>query len=108
MGMGGEVREGCMDGQEYADKWAGYEKKKANPDEKDKDKSPETPKRDLKLEALVPYLRGQKPVVLAVEEAHGLETGVELAHQLHLKVIRNHVTPASSTLDKIAAQGFAT
>src|SRR5258707_1298534 len=106
MGMAAQLRQAFMDAQDYADKWARYEKKKANPDEKDKDKSPEPPKRDLKLEALVPYLRGQKPVVLAVEEPHDLETALELAHQFHLKVILNHVTRASSLLDKIAATGF--
>ena len=106
MGMAAQLRQTFMDAQDYADKWARYEKKKANPDEKDKDKSPEPPKRDLKLEALIPYLRGQKPVVLAVEEPKDLETALELAHQFHLKVILNHVTRTSSLLDKIAATGF--
>jgi imidazolonepropionase-like amidohydrolase len=106
MGMATQLRQAFMDAQEYADKWARYEKKKANPDEKDKDKPPDPPKRDLKLEAMVPYLRGQKPVVLAVEENKDLETALDLAHQFHLKVILNHVTRVSSLLDKIVATGF--
>ncbi len=108
MGMATQLRQAFMDAQEYADKWARYEKRKANPDEKDKDKdkTPDPPKRDLKLEAMVPYLRGQKPVVLAVEENKDLETALDLAHQFHLKVILNHVTRVSSLLDKIAATGF--
>src|SRR5216684_3938962 len=108
MGMAAQLRQTFMDAQDYADKWARYEKKKAGADEKDKDKDKpaEPPKRDLKLEALLPYLRGQKPVVLAVEEPHDLETALDLAHQFHLKVILNHVTHASSLLDKIAASGF--
>jgi imidazolonepropionase-like amidohydrolase len=104
MGMATQLRQAFMDAQEYSEKWARYEKKKANPDEKDK--TPEPPKRDLKLEAMVPYLRGQKPVVLAVEEPKDLETALDLAHQFHLKVILNHVTRVSSLLDKIAATGF--
>ncbi len=106
MGMATQLRQAFMDAQEYSEKWARYEKKKANPDEKDKDKTPEPPKRDLKLEAMVPYLHGQKPVVLAVEEPKDLETALDLAHQFHLKVILNHVTRVSSLLDKIAATGF--
>jgi len=106
MGMATQLRQTFLDAQDYSEKWARYEKKKASPDEKDKDKTPEPPKRDLKLEAMMPYLRGQKPVVLAVEEPKDLETALDLAHQFHLKVILNHVTRVSSLLDKIAATGF--
>ncbi|HJX83886.1 MAG TPA: amidohydrolase family protein, partial [Candidatus Angelobacter sp.] len=106
MGMATQLRQAFLDAQDYSEKWARYEKKKATPDEKDKDKTPEPPKRDLKLEAMMPYLRGQKPVVLAVEEPKDLETALDLAHQFHLKVILNHVTRVSSLLDKIAATGF--
>ena len=57
-----------------------------------KDKAGAPPKRDLKLEALLPYLHGKKPVVLAAEQPNDVLTALELANEFHLKVILNHVT----------------
>jgi imidazolonepropionase-like amidohydrolase len=58
------------------------------------------------LEALLPYLHGKKPVVLAAEQPNDLQTALELANEFHLKVILNHVTHSASLLDKIAATGL--
>jgi imidazolonepropionase-like amidohydrolase len=60
-------------------------------------------KRDLKLEALVPYLKGERPVVIGVYEGYDVETIMGLAQEFHLKVILNHVTHSQDVLDKIAA-----
>jgi imidazolonepropionase-like amidohydrolase len=60
-------------------------------------------KRDLKLEALIPYLKGERPVVIGVYEAHDVETIMEVAKEFHLKVVLNHVTHSQDVLDKIAA-----
>jgi imidazolonepropionase-like amidohydrolase len=100
MGMATQLRQAFIDAQDYDQKLAAYEKKKS--DEKEKDKAGAPPKRDLKLEALLPYLHGQKPVVLAVEEPNDLLTALDLANEFHLKVVLNHVTHSASLLDKIA------
>jgi imidazolonepropionase-like amidohydrolase len=60
-------------------------------------------KRDLKMEALIPYLKGERPVVIGVYEGHDVETVMALAQEYHLKVILNHVTHTQEILDKIAA-----
>ena len=60
-------------------------------------------KRDLKMEALIPYLKGERPVVIGVYEGYDVETVMALAHEFHLKVILNHVTHTQEILDKIAA-----
>lgn len=101
MGMAAQLRQAFLDAQDYEQKHADYEKKKST-----SDKPGNPPKRDLKLEALLPYLHGQKPVVLAAEESHDVETALDLASEFHLKVILNHVTHAARVLDKIAATGF--
>jgi imidazolonepropionase-like amidohydrolase len=116
MGMAAQLRQAFIDAQDYDQKLAAYEKKKsAGGDDKDKDKDKDKekdkgpgapPKRDLKLEALLPYLHGKKPVVLAVEQPNDLLTALELANEFHLKVILNHVTHSASLLDKIAATGL--
>jgi imidazolonepropionase-like amidohydrolase len=116
MGMATQLRQAFIDALDYDQKLAAYEKKKsASGDDKDKDRDKDKekdkgpgapPKRDLKLEALLPYLHGKKPVVLAVEQPNDLLTALDLANEFHLKVILNHVTHSASLLDKIAATGL--
>jgi hypothetical protein len=69
MGMAAQLRQAFLDAQDYAQKWADFERKKGESDKDERGKKPEQPKRDLKLEALIPYLQGKKPIVLAAEEA---------------------------------------
>ena len=108
MGMAAQLRQAFLDAQDYEQKLAAYEKKKSSGgDDKDKEKGGSTPpKRDLKLEALLPYLHGQKPVVLAADEPNDLLTAVDLANEFHLKIILNHLAHSASLLDKVAATGF--
>ena len=114
MGMAAQLRQVFLDAQDYAQKWADYEKKKTEaaqkPDEKDKnnekdkEKKPSTPpKRDLKLEALLPYLQGKKTIVLAAEEANDLQTAVSLAHEFNLKFVLSHISQSQSVLDYVAS-----
>jgi imidazolonepropionase-like amidohydrolase len=106
MGMATQLRQAFIDALEYDQKLSAYEKKKSSSDEKERDKAGAPPKRDLKLEALLPYLHGKKPVVLAAEQANDLLTALDLANEFHLKVILNHVTHSAKLLDKIAATGL--
>ncbi|MGA7382744.1 MAG: amidohydrolase family protein [Terriglobales bacterium] len=109
MGMAAQLRQAFLDAQDYAQHWADYEKKKSEAaqktDDKDKEKdkkAPTAPKRDLKLEALLPYLQGKKPIVLAAEEANDLQTAVSLAHEFNLKFVLNHISQSQSVLDYVA------
>jgi imidazolonepropionase-like amidohydrolase len=105
MGMAAQIRQAFLDAQDYAQHWADYEKKKneaaAKTDDKEK-KPPTQPKRDLKLEALLPYLQGKKPIVLAAEEASDLETAVNLAREFNLKFVLNHISYSQPVLDYVA------
>jgi imidazolonepropionase-like amidohydrolase len=58
---------------------------------------------NLRNEALIPYLKGEKPVVLGAYDGHDVETAMEFARDFHLKVILSHVTRAQDVLDKIAS-----
>jgi imidazolonepropionase-like amidohydrolase len=102
MGMAAQLRQAFIDAQDYEAKLNAYEKKKAA----DPDKAGAPPKRDLRLEALLPYLHGQKPMVLAAEEPNDLQTVLDMAKEFHLKVILNHLSHSSEVLDKVAASGF--
>lgn len=101
MGMAAQIRQALLDTQHYREEWLAYERKKANPSD-DKDKTPTTPKRDLKFEALLPYLEGKKTIVLAAEQASDLEAAVNLAREFNLKFVLNHLSHSQPVLDYVA------
>jgi imidazolonepropionase-like amidohydrolase len=91
MGLITQLRQTFLDVQDYISKQDAGAKKG------------DKPKRDLKLEALIPYLKGERPIVIGVYEGYDVETIMALAQEFHLKVILNHVTQSQDILDKIAA-----
>ncbi len=102
MGMAAQLRQAFLDAQDYQQKALEYDKKKADA-ERDKKPLPASPKRDLKLEALLPYLERKKPVVLAAQGPSDLETAVRLTQEFKLKIILNHVSHSRAMLDYIAS-----
>ena len=112
MGMAAQLRQAFLDAQRYAQDWNDYDKKKAeagnkpagNKPAEDKDKkAPTAPKRDLKLEALLPYLQGKKSIVLAAQGPSDLETAVQLAREFNLKFVLNHISHSQPVLDYVAS-----
>ena len=106
MGMAAQLRQAFIDAQDYAQKWADYEKKGAEGDKGDGDKKKDKatpPKRDLKLEALVPYLQGKKPVLLAAEQPGDAQVALSLAKEFNLKVILMGLQRSQNIYDEIAA-----
>ena len=105
MGLAAQLRQAFLDAQDYADRWADYEKKKTDAAAKTDDKkgTPSPLKHDLKLEALLPYLQGKKPIVLAALEPSDLETVVGLARQFKLKFVLNHISHSQPVLDYVAS-----
>ena len=102
MGMATQLRQAFIDAQDYKAKWAGYDRKKADAAQ-NKKPEPSAPKRDLKLEALLPYLEGKKTIVLAAETASDLQTAVSLANEFHLKFVLNHISHSQPVLDYVAS-----
>jgi imidazolonepropionase-like amidohydrolase len=110
MGLITQLRQAFLDAQDYmaqrdeADKKAQKADKPEKAEKSDKSDKADNPfKRDLKMEALIPYLKGERPVVIGVYEGYDIETIMALAQDFHLKVILNHVTHSQEILDKIAA-----
>ena len=92
MGLITELRQTFLDTQDYMAKKDAAKKK-----------GDEGFKHDLKFEALIPYLKGERPVVIGVYEAYDVESIMKVAQEFHLKVILNHVTHSQEVLDEIAA-----
>jgi len=107
MGEISQLRQALIDATEYMQKKDRSADAKSDADsssEGGKSKSGKgSSKFDLRNEALIPYLKGEKPVVLGAYESHDVETAMALAQEFHLKVVLNHVTHSQDILDKIAA-----
>jgi len=102
MGLAAQLRQAFIDAQDYKAKWADYDRKKADAAQ-NKKPEPLAPKRDLKSEALLPYLEGKKTVVLAAESPSDLETAVSLANEFKLKFVLNHISHSQPVLDYVAS-----
>ena len=88
MGMAAQFRQAFLDAQHYA-AGLGRLRRKRNPTRASRQRQEartRRPKRDLKLEALLPYLQGKKTIVLAAEEPSDLETAVNLAQRIQSEV----------------------
>jgi imidazolonepropionase-like amidohydrolase len=102
MGLAAQLRQAFIDAQDYKAKLTDYERKKADA-VRDKKPEPLAPKRDLKLEALIPYLEGKKTIVLAAESPSDLQTAVSLANEFKLKFVLNHIAHSQPVLDYVAS-----
>jgi imidazolonepropionase-like amidohydrolase len=102
MGLAAQLRQAFLDAQDYRTKLSDYDRKKADA-ARDKKPEPSSPKRDLKLEALIPYLEGKKTVVLAAEGPSDLQTAVSLANEFKLKYVLNHISHSQPVLDYVAS-----
>src|SRR5206468_2245006 len=87
MGEIAQMRQAFYDAQDYRHSLDAYQRKSLGGDKK-----ATAPKRDLKLEALLPYLDGKRPVIVGAEEGSDVKTAMRLAQDFKLKVILNHVT----------------
>ncbi len=104
MGMAAQLRQAFLDAQDYQQRIADYGQKKADWDKSDKSNPAPAPvHRDLKLEALLPYLEGKRPVVLAAQESSDVQTAVQLAQEFKLKIVLNHLAHSQRVLDYVAA-----
>src|SRR5712691_1208229 len=116
MGMAAQLRQAFLDALRYEQRMAARGKQKSDDGDEQQEEQGEgseqgekgrsSSTRNLKLEALLPYLHRQKPVVVAAEEPNDLLTVMELANEFHLKIVLNHLTHSASLLDKVAATGL--
>jgi imidazolonepropionase-like amidohydrolase len=102
MGLAAQLRQAFIDAQDYKAKWTDYDRKKSDA-ARDKKPEPLAPKRDLKSEALIPYLEGKKTIVLAAESPSDLQTAVSLANEFNLKFVLNHISHSQPVLDYVAS-----
>jgi imidazolonepropionase-like amidohydrolase len=91
MGIAALIREALQKARDYESAWDAYEK----------DKKGQPPARDLSLEALVPVLRGEMPVLVHCERRDDILTALRLADEFQLKIILDGATEAYVLADEI-------
>src|SRR5690348_5271434 len=103
MGLASQLRQAFLDAQDYEAKQSASPRKSDSASKGSGSGGENRQKRDLKLEALLPYLHGQRPVVIGAKDGYDLENAMRLAREFNLKVILNHVTHSQQILDEIAS-----
>ncbi|HEU4402625.1 MAG TPA: amidohydrolase family protein, partial [Candidatus Polarisedimenticolia bacterium] len=116
MGIAALVRGAFTKARDYQAKWVDYERRlkefgQPRPAGKDarSGKAPERPTppdRDLKMEALLPALRGEMPVLVRAHRVDDIMTAVRLASEFNLKLILSHGTEAYKVADLLAARNI--
>jgi imidazolonepropionase-like amidohydrolase len=97
MGIAALLRETLVKAQEYGETIEKYEK----------DKKGKEPQRDLSLEALLPVLRGEMPVLIHCERKDDILTALRLADEFKLKVALDGATDAYKVVDELKKRGVA-
>jgi imidazolonepropionase-like amidohydrolase len=99
MGIAAVLRDTLVKAREYQEKLAAGEK------EKDKGKESEF-KRDLAMEALLPVLRAEMPVMIHCERRDDILTALRVADEFKLKVVLDGATDAWKVTDEIKARSI--
>jgi imidazolonepropionase-like amidohydrolase len=113
MGSAALIRSTLIQAREYLAKWDVYDRgilecetgKVFRGKEKKESKCPpETPARDLKLEALVPAIRGEMPAVFRAQRLDDILTAIRLSEEFGLRLVLSHAAEAYKAADLIAAK----
>ncbi len=91
MGIAALLRETLTKAQEYRKKVETYEKEKEG----------EEPKRDLTMEALLPVLKREIPVMIHCERKDDILTALRIADEFKLRIIFDGATDAYKLVDEI-------
>jgi imidazolonepropionase-like amidohydrolase len=91
MGIAALIREALQKARDYQSAWNAYAK----------DKKGQPPARDLSLEALVPVLRREMPVLIHCERKDDILTALRLADEFQLKIILDGAAEAYALVDEI-------
>jgi imidazolonepropionase-like amidohydrolase len=110
MGEAALLRQTFIDVQNYLQQISDYEKKsreheaKEEKGEEEKENAPKPPAVDLKLQALVPVLKGELPLLVTANRFDDILTALRIADEFGLKIILRGGAEAYRLKDRLAAK----
>jgi imidazolonepropionase-like amidohydrolase len=104
MGAAALLRQTLIDARAYADKIELYKRELAEQQESSDNKKPTPPKRDLKLEALVPVVRGELPLIVSADRFDDIHTALRIRDEFDLKIILNHGAEAHRLTSELSSR----
>lgn len=106
MGSAALLRQTLVDAQGYAAKLALHENRvaavRAGAGQEGK-AEPTPPDRDLRLEALLPVLRGETPLIVSADRYDDIHTALRIAEEFHLRIVLNHGAESHRLASELAA-----
>ena len=106
MGSAALLRQTLIQAQEYADKLARYERSQSSREEGEEGDSPR-PARDLKLEALLPVLRGERPLLVSADRFDDIHTALRIAEEFAVSIILHRGAEAHRVATELAERGVS-
>lgn len=61
---------------------------------------------DMKLEAMIPVLKGELPLKVHAHQANDIFTAIRIAHEFNLKITLDHCTEGHLIASELAREGF--
>ena len=107
MGAAALLRQTFVNAKGYADKLAIYERKLAAHEADAAEREPPRPERDLKLEALLPVVAGQKPLIVGADRFDDIYTALRITAEFDLPIILNRGAEAHRLASELVERDIA-
>lgn len=104
MGAAALLRQTLIQAQEYGDKLDRFEHQRSSRDEA-ADSGTAPPARDLKLEALLPVLRGELPLIVGADRFDDIHTALRIAAEFGVSLVLNRGAEAHRVAAQLAERG---
>jgi imidazolonepropionase-like amidohydrolase len=106
MGAAALLRQKLVDAEEYDTKLESYREKleKYESEGNEDSDKPSRPAPNLELEALLPVVRGEKPLVVSADRLDDILTALRIAEEFELELILSHGAEAYRVAERLAAK----
>lgn len=106
MGNAAILRQTFIDAAEYAQKLSLHERAKEAFDSGEEKERPTPVARDLKLEALLPVIRGELPLIVGADRFDDIHTALRISAEFHLDMILSGGAEAHRLAPELAEKGI--
>ncbi|MFC1661339.1 amidohydrolase family protein [Gemmatimonadota bacterium] len=106
MGSAALLRQTLVDAKGLSEKLALHERKLAAYRAGEEEDEPSPPERNLKLEALLPVVRGEKPLIVSADRFDDIHTALRIAAEFEVRLILNHGAEAHRVTEELSEQGI--